>query len=226
MRSKAWLAASVWLRLAHLPSPASRMQRSRHLHDTLAAAPGLLAHACVTDTVKFGPTGPKLRRIAVCVIGELLYYAQIFAIAAFTFVQSTQELASMTTYGLMYEGPVIFATVREAVSSFEEELQLLSRVNRRWLSLNWLFTFIAYAACRVPATVTFVVYALWHYDAMVAEVSFPARVSFWVFGFVFSGISAYWLVLLCLFYADDRRKLSAIDATQRQSALDCASPRV
>ncbi len=51
MRSMAWLAASVWLRLARLPPPASRMRRSRRLRDT--AAPGLLAHASVTEIVKF-----------------------------------------------------------------------------------------------------------------------------------------------------------------------------
>jgi hypothetical protein len=58
---KAWLAASVWLRLARLPPPASRVRRSRRLRDTLAAAPGLLAHACVTEAVKLCPMGPKLR---------------------------------------------------------------------------------------------------------------------------------------------------------------------
>ncbi len=52
MRSKAWLAASMWLWLARLPPPASRARRSRRLRDTLAAVPGLLAHACLTKTVK------------------------------------------------------------------------------------------------------------------------------------------------------------------------------
>ncbi len=65
MRSKAWLASSVWLLLARMPPPASRMRRSRRLRDTLAAAPGLLAHACVTKAVKFCPMGPKLRRAEV-----------------------------------------------------------------------------------------------------------------------------------------------------------------
>ena len=65
MRSKAWLAASVWLRLARLPPPASRVRRSRRLRDTLAAAPGLLAHACVTEAVKYSPMGPKLRKTTV-----------------------------------------------------------------------------------------------------------------------------------------------------------------
>ncbi len=65
MRSKAWLAASVWLRLARLPPPASRVRRSRRLRDTLAAAPGLLAHASVTETVTSSPMGPKLRYTAV-----------------------------------------------------------------------------------------------------------------------------------------------------------------
>jgi hypothetical protein len=55
MRSKAWLAASVWLRLARLPPPASVCLLLARLCDTLAAAPGLLAHACVTATVKFSP---------------------------------------------------------------------------------------------------------------------------------------------------------------------------
>ncbi len=64
MRSKAWLAESVWLRLARLPPPASRMRRSRRLRDTLAAAPGLLAHASVTQAVKFCRMGPKLRHPA------------------------------------------------------------------------------------------------------------------------------------------------------------------
>jgi hypothetical protein len=48
MRSKAWLAASVSLRLACLPAPASWVWRSRRLRSTRAAAPGLLAHALVT----------------------------------------------------------------------------------------------------------------------------------------------------------------------------------
>ncbi len=61
IRSKAWLAASVWLRLARLPPPASRLRRSRRLRDTLAAAPGLLAHASVTEIVNCCPMGPKLR---------------------------------------------------------------------------------------------------------------------------------------------------------------------
>ncbi len=64
MRSKAWLAASVWLRLARLSPPASRVKRSRRLRDTLVAAPGLLAHVSVTEAVKFCP---KLRHIAVAV---------------------------------------------------------------------------------------------------------------------------------------------------------------
>jgi hypothetical protein len=38
--------------------PASRVRRSRRLRDTLAAAPGLLAHACVAEAVMMGP---KLR---------------------------------------------------------------------------------------------------------------------------------------------------------------------
>ena len=65
MRSKAWLAASVWLRLARLPPPASRVRCSRRLRDKLAAAPGLLVHASVTETVRVCPVGPKLRYTAV-----------------------------------------------------------------------------------------------------------------------------------------------------------------
>ncbi len=49
----------------------------------------------------------------------------------------TAELASMTTFGLLYEGPVIFATVREVVSSFDAELGLMARVNRKWFQANW-----------------------------------------------------------------------------------------
>jgi hypothetical protein len=49
-------SASVWLRLARLPPPASRVRRSRRLLDTLAAAPGLLAHA-FSETVNSHPVG-------------------------------------------------------------------------------------------------------------------------------------------------------------------------
>jgi hypothetical protein len=58
-------AASVWLRLAHLPPPASRVRRSRRLRDTLAAAPGVSAHASVIKIVTCCLMGPKLRYIAV-----------------------------------------------------------------------------------------------------------------------------------------------------------------
>ena len=60
MRSKAWLAARVSLRLARLPRTASSAQRSRRLRSTRAAAPGLLARAEVTNTEIFS-MGPKLR---------------------------------------------------------------------------------------------------------------------------------------------------------------------
>ncbi len=53
------------MRLARLPPPASRVRRSRRLRDTLAAAPGLLAHALVTETVKYSPMGPELRYAVV-----------------------------------------------------------------------------------------------------------------------------------------------------------------
>ena len=50
MRSKAWLAALVSLRLARLPRTASSAQRSRRLRSPRAAAPVLLAYAEVTKT--------------------------------------------------------------------------------------------------------------------------------------------------------------------------------
>ena len=53
MRSKAWLAARVSLRLARLPRTASSAQRSRRLRSTRAAAPVLLAHADVTKNILF-----------------------------------------------------------------------------------------------------------------------------------------------------------------------------
>ncbi len=41
------------------------MRRSRRLRDTLVAAPGLLAHASVTEAIKLSLMGPKLRYTAV-----------------------------------------------------------------------------------------------------------------------------------------------------------------
>ena len=45
MRSKAWLAARMPIRLARLPRTATSAQRLRRLRSTRAAAPVLLAHA-------------------------------------------------------------------------------------------------------------------------------------------------------------------------------------
>ena len=61
MHSKAWLAASVSLKLARLPRTASRVRRSHRLRSALAAAPGLLAHAEVTKNTYLFSMGPKLR---------------------------------------------------------------------------------------------------------------------------------------------------------------------
>ena len=61
MRSKAWLAARVSLRLARLPRTASSAQCSRRLRSTRAAAPVLLAHAVVTKNIIFFSMGPKFR---------------------------------------------------------------------------------------------------------------------------------------------------------------------
>ena len=59
MRSKAWLAARVSLRLARLPRIASSAQRACRLRSSCAAAPGLLAHAGVTKN-KTKSMGSKL----------------------------------------------------------------------------------------------------------------------------------------------------------------------
>ncbi len=61
IRSKAWLAARVSLRLARLPRTASSAQRSRRLRSTRAAAPVLLAHANVTESINIFRMDPKRR---------------------------------------------------------------------------------------------------------------------------------------------------------------------
>ncbi len=65
MRSKAWLAARVPLRLARLPRTASSAQRSSRLRSTRADAPGLFAHAEVTKNKIIFSMDPKLRYPAV-----------------------------------------------------------------------------------------------------------------------------------------------------------------
>jgi hypothetical protein len=55
----------VSLQLARLPCTAGSAQRSRHLRSTRAAAPVLLAHAEVTENIKYFYMGPKLRHTAV-----------------------------------------------------------------------------------------------------------------------------------------------------------------
>ena len=61
VRSKAWLAARVSLRLARLPRTASSVQRSRRLRSMCAVSPVLLAHAELTKIIIFSSMGPKLR---------------------------------------------------------------------------------------------------------------------------------------------------------------------
>ena len=61
MRSKTWLAARVSLQLARLPRTARCAQRSRRLRSTRAAAPVLLAHANVTESINIFLMGPNLR---------------------------------------------------------------------------------------------------------------------------------------------------------------------
>ena len=53
MRSKAWLAASVSLRLARLPRTATSAQRSRRLHSTLAAGCARPSRAYFVQTSSF-----------------------------------------------------------------------------------------------------------------------------------------------------------------------------
>ncbi len=88
MRSKAWLAASMWLRLARLPPPASRVRRSRRLRDTLAAAPGLLAHASVTEAVKFCPMGPNPRHTGETLLKPFVFLLKLcFVLEALPFMR-------------------------------------------------------------------------------------------------------------------------------------------
>jgi hypothetical protein len=74
--------------LARLPPPASMVRPSRRLRDTLVAAPGLLAHACVTEVVAF-PMGPKQRyttvnRALLCVLVARVCAGSCMASSAWT----------------------------------------------------------------------------------------------------------------------------------------------
>ncbi len=59
-------------RVAAASLRAATCKQARRLRDTLAAAPGLLAHASVTEKVKLRPMGPKLRYAAVAVLSARL----------------------------------------------------------------------------------------------------------------------------------------------------------
>jgi hypothetical protein len=83
MRSKAWLAARVSLRLACLPRTASSAQRSCRLCSPRVAAPVLLAHAEVTKNIKYFSMGPKLRHPAVlCFIIGLIDFQSMGLLVA------------------------------------------------------------------------------------------------------------------------------------------------
>ena len=69
MRSKAWLATHVSLRLTRLPRTESTAQRSRRLRSTRADVPVLLVHADATNNNYFS-MGPERRYPAVPVRGE------------------------------------------------------------------------------------------------------------------------------------------------------------
>jgi hypothetical protein len=68
MRSKAWRSRK---HVAAASSPAASYRQVAALTSparyTVAAAPGLLAHASVTEVVQFCPMGPKLRYTAVSI---------------------------------------------------------------------------------------------------------------------------------------------------------------
>ncbi len=72
-------------RVAAASSPAATCKQgaalTSRLRDTLAAAPGLLAHASVTETRRFCPMGPKLRYTAVniCAQGMFRVCRQVLA---------------------------------------------------------------------------------------------------------------------------------------------------
>jgi hypothetical protein len=68
-------------RAAAASSPASWVRRSRRLRDTLAAAPGLHAHASVTETVKCYPLRCKLR-CSVAPTRQTQWRARTFSVAS------------------------------------------------------------------------------------------------------------------------------------------------
>ena len=95
MRSKAWLAARVSLRLARLLHTTRSAQRSRRLRSTRAAAPVLLAHAEVTKNIKYFWMGPKLRHTAVSPASEM--FCNIYFIIAFC-IMSIQRVLELICF--------------------------------------------------------------------------------------------------------------------------------
>ena len=77
VRSKAWLAARVPLRLARMPRPA-RARRPRHLHATCTAAPVLFAHAFGKHTMLAACTIDSMHAIIVCLSRDVIRVVELF----------------------------------------------------------------------------------------------------------------------------------------------------
>jgi hypothetical protein len=127
--------------------------------------------------------------------------------------------------GLLFEGPVIFANMREFVIIFDEDFDLLTHIQEAMVRINWCITFCMLLLCRFPSGLLYL-WALVFWREQVGTLPMANWMVYHTLGVLFGCINMYWLGLLCLWCNQDMHRMDvrtgrvAAIETGRAAAID------
>jgi hypothetical protein len=165
--------------------PNNAMLIAYAIHHTLT----LFAYGFIISTGQLSSLGA---------LGELACFLRLGA--------HTHLLCNWWYAGLLFEGPVIFANMREFVIIFDEDFDLLAQLEENRIKSNWCNTFCMLLLCRLPSGLLYL-WALVFWRPQVGTLPYMSWVVYHALGLSFGCINMYWFGLLCFWCNQDMHRL-------------------
>lgn len=138
-------------------------------------------------------------------LGVLAVYTvhHLLTVTAFGLGIHTHQLGSMYNFGLLFEGPVIFSTIREFFIAFNDDFGLLRLMKPRWMFANWALVLFMFISCRLTSIGVFFWTATVWREEYLYQMTTATQASFWVFGTAFGFVNYGWAALLIMWFTRD-----------------------
>lgn len=129
--------AGFWFLLTHFHQPSDMYTvYTPAMEVAFCAAAAHFLYCCIEDWPCRAHMGRTRREQLIVFWGYIVHH--LLTAAAYLMAVRSGELSAMCAMGLTFEGPVLFACLREVVALYDEDFDLFDKVPPVVLKINWV----------------------------------------------------------------------------------------